>query len=263
MKKISFCLFLNLAFLLVYAGNPGEKQVKILTIGNSFAQNACTYLEEITASVPGNKIIITKANIGGCSLEKHARLISVCEMDSAAKPYRDSLCLIDYLQSGTYDFITIQQASPLSFKIDSLQPHAGILIDFVKAHAPQSEILIHQTWAYHPDCQRLKDWGITRDSMHRGILKTYNALISQYHFRMLPSGNAFYASFQKKPNIDLWNEKDRYHAGMNGNYLAGCVWFGVLFGISPTEISFVPEGMDAKTAKYLRKVADKVLLKSN
>ena len=39
-----------------------------------------------------------------------------------------------------------------------------------------------------------------------------------------------------------------------GCYLAGCVWFGKLFNVSPEKIKFIPEGFDPKRAVLLRKM---------
>lgn len=163
---VSAFLLLFSSTVLLQAKEPGiqkeeKKSLKILTIGNSFADNASTYLSQITESVPGYNIEITKANIGGCSLEKHADLIAECEYNPGMKPYLEKYCLKDLLQMDNYDFVTIQQVSSSSWRSETYQPHADILIEFIRKHSPGSAIVIHQTWAYHPDCVRLEKWGIS------------------------------------------------------------------------------------------------------
>lgn len=237
---------------------PIDRSISVLTIGNSFADNACTYLSQIAESVPGYDINVTKANIGGCSLEKHAALIGKCQEDPSLKPYYEKYCLEDLLIIREYDFVTIQQVSSQSFKPDSYEPYAGRLIKLIKENASEAEIIIHQTWAYGPGSKRLENWNMTREDMQKGLSENYSSLASEYGLDILPSGNAFYRSFEKNPVIDLWND-DRYHANMYGCYLAGCVWFGKMFGVSPKKIRFVPEGMKPETANFLRKVAAKVV----
>jgi len=253
------------ATTVVQSGEPGKKlpdskAIRILTVGNSFSNNACTYLESIAGSVPGCKIKIEKASLGGCSLQRHASLIDTCEMKSNAKPYSEKYCLKDLLQMEKYDFITIQQVSTSSFKVETYQPYADKLIAFIRQHAPQSEIVVHQTWAYAANSQRLKDWGMSRQEMHRGLTESYFKLAATYGFDVLPSGSAFIKATSLNPSIDLWNP-DRYHANMNGCYLSGCVWFGKFFGISPGKVNFIPEGMTAETAEFLRKTAEKTIKK--
>jgi len=229
---------------------------RILTIGNSFARNACEYLEQITESVEGHSIEIIRANIGGCSLEKHAKLIDSCAQNPNFKPYQNKYTLKELLEMYDYDFVTIQQVSSLSFKPKSFQPYADQLVEFIHNHVPGAQVIIHQTWAYHPDSERLKNWAMSREAMHEGLVKNYNVLADRYDTFILPSGNAFYSSFKKREEMILWT-KDHYHANAQGCYLAGCTWFGVLFDESPKAVSFIPEGISTRDAKFIRKTACK------
>ncbi|MFO7936187.1 MAG: DUF4886 domain-containing protein [Kiritimatiellia bacterium] len=256
MKKVYVELvFISLfAVTSLFAGNV--KTVKILTIGNSFADNACTYLKPIAASVPDCRVEYAKANIGGCSLDKHAALIRKCEADPTLKPYYKNYTLKELLQKDEWDAVTIQQVSHKSYKPDTFHPHADELVAFIKKNAPDAEILIHQTWAYAPDCKRLKGFGIDRAEMHKRLTKNYNDL-SEYFggLRILKTEEAFTRSLKTNPEIDIWNPKDRFHASRRGCYLIGCVWFSELFGISPEKVTFVPEGIRPAVAARLRKAA--------
>lgn len=243
----------------VHRDITSEKSIAILTIGNSFARNACFFLSQMTESVPGHKIDITRANIGGCSLQKHAELIEACEEDSTLKPYYDQFTLKELLQKRTYDYVTIQQVSRKSFRCDSYQPFADKLVAFVRVHAPEAEVIIHQTWAYHPESSRLREWNITRAEMHEGLVDCYARLSEHLDVDIVPSGNAFYRAYEERSDINLWAE-DGYHANENGKYLAACVWFGSLFDTSPQLVKFVPAGLDLREALFLQSVADQVLL---
>lgn len=59
------------ALLVVVSASEAGKPVRILTIGSSFAENATEFLPEIARS-RGVTITITKANIGGSDLARHA-----------------------------------------------------------------------------------------------------------------------------------------------------------------------------------------------
>ncbi len=236
-----------------------NKTIKVLTVGNSFADDAVSFLSEIAESVPGYSIHYTKANIGGCSLEKHVNLIKVCEDDPSQKPYAKEYCLKDLLLADNYDFVTIQQVSSMSFKWESFQPYAGELIGFIREHQPQSEIIIQQTWAY-PNAQKLENWGITYDEMQAGLVKNYDKLASDYKLRLFPVGEAIYNAYKQDTTLNLWRA-DIHHANENGRYLAGCIWFGTMSGVSPKKVNFIPEGMEEKTALFLREVADSEIRK--
>lgn len=256
MKKsfIQFVLITMFAVTSLFAEDV--KTVKLLTIGNSFADNACTYLKQITASVPGCAIEFSKANIGGCSFEKHAQLIRECESNPELKPYQKKYSLKELLQQEKWDVVTIQQVSHQSFIPESYQPFADEVVACIKASAPGAEILIHQTWAYAPECARLTGFGLTRQQMNDGLIKCYADLAQHFGgLRLLKSGEAFSASLKSNPEIDLWNVKDRFHASREGCYLAGCLWFAEIFGLSPEKVTYVPEGMDPAVAATLRKTA--------
>jgi hypothetical protein len=235
------------------------KTVKVLTIGNSFADNACCFLQPIVESVPGCKIQIMKANIGGCSLEKHAQLIKACDADPAFKPYQKKYSLKELLRKEKWDVVTLQQVSHFSFCPESYQPFADELFACIKSNAPKAEILIHQTWAYAPDSKRLAGFGMTRQEMNDGLITCY-ADLSRYFggLRMLKSGEAFTVSLAANPEIDLWHAKDRFHASKEGCYLAGCVWFAELFGISPERVTYLPTGMKPDVATALRSAAKSI-----
>lgn len=236
--------------------NNVSDTIRILTIGNSFADNACRYLKQITESVEGCDIIIGKANIGGCYLEKHATLMKQSERDSTFKPYGGK-SLKDYLLMDDWDVVTIQQVSHMSFKVETYLPYADEIREYIKKYAPRAKIYIHETWAYAADCPRFKDLKTTQKKMYRRLRKNYKSLSKRYDSQILPSGDAFHKA-HKRNGIDLWSEKDRFHASSNGCYLAGCVWFSKLFDAhSPEEISFLPKNMSAETADYLKSIVRK------
>ena len=229
----------------------GPETIRMLTIGNSFADNACQYLEEITESVKGYQIIIGNANIGGAALDKHADFIKKSEVDPTFKPYNGK-SLKDWLLEDEWDVVTIQQVSHKSYKLESYQPYADEIVTYIQKYVPNAKIYIHQTWAYAPDCIRLNEFGINTEQMYKGLKKNYKNLSNRYNLKILKSGDAFHTAY-KATQIDLWNPEDRFHANINGSYLAGCVWFSELFNVSARKIQFVPDEMTKQTADLLKR----------
>lgn len=258
MKVVQVLLFCLMVSALSVQGAVETNTVSVLAIGNSFSNNARSLLRKITESVPGCKVVIGSADIGGCYLEKHAKLIKDSET-LGVKPYRGKT-LKELLTSREWDVVTIQQVSHKSFKWDSYQPYADEIVAYIKTNAPTAEIVIHQTWAYAPNCKRLDGWNMKYEDMHAGVTNCYYKLSEYYGgMRILKSGEAMYESHKKNPDIDLWNKNDRFHANKNGCYLTGCVWFGELFGISPEKVTWKPGGMSEDVAKKLRAAAASVI----
>ncbi|WP_160168375.1 DUF4886 domain-containing protein [Novipirellula maiorica] len=168
----------------------------MLTIGNSFAQNACRYLHEIAQSEGSVDLVIGTANIGGCTLEKHATLAIQSATDDGVQPYRDAasgrkLSLQDYLELQPWDFVTVQQMSALSYKAETYHPHIDQLASLVEELAPAAELLIHQTWAYRQDSPLLARDNLSQQQMYERLRHAYDENAKRFDARIMPVGTAF------------------------------------------------------------------------
>lgn len=173
---------------------------KILTIGNSFSNNALTYLRDIAAG-SDDTFTIGRASLGGCSLEKHWNLsrYTAAHPEFVTYPNGNALAddpregnLQDLLRARAWDIVTLQQNSAQSWKPETFQPWLGQLMALVHELAPGAEIVLHQTWAYRSDAKSLIDWGIDDLEMHRRIDATYAELSRTLGLRILPSGPALF-----------------------------------------------------------------------
>lgn len=195
------------------AADAARDSVRVLTIGNSFADDATTYLPDL-AKAGGKDLVLFRANLGGCSLERHARHLAAALADPAAtdveaRPYKNNpavtgladlktVSLLDALKARPWDYVTIQQVSHQSFKPESYEPYAAQLIAAIRQLAPQAEILVHQTWAYREDHPFFKkDDGFTPLAMYEQSRAAYHALAARYgDLRLLPSGDALHLARQ-------------------------------------------------------------------
>ncbi|TWU49578.1 DUF4886 domain-containing protein [Rubripirellula reticaptiva] len=171
--------------------------IRVLSIGNSFAGNACKYLKQI-ASDGGIELVIGTANLGGCTLERHATLAKQFASDSKSRPYSYSsesdetrLSLQEYLVAQPWDFVTLQQMSALSHQSETYHPYIDELVALIGKHASNAEIVMHQTWAYRADSPLLKGWDITQDQMHEGLSEAYAEVAEQFGAKIMPVGLAF------------------------------------------------------------------------
>ena len=201
-----------LAFILVAFSCCYGKTLRVLAVGNSFSVCVTRYLPQITASVPGCRIVLTSAHIGGCSLEKHWKNVSevetvspgvysitVADSDKPEQRKKSRGKLSDILKNDRFDIITIQQNSANSIDYATYQPYAANLISYIKKHQPQAEIVIQQTWSYRCDAGRLKRWGIDNDTMYARLAESYARLAKENGFRLIPSGYAVQVFRAKTP----------------------------------------------------------------
>ena len=222
------------------------KEIKVLTIGNSFSASAARSFPWVTASVPGCRVILTGANIGGCSLERHWNEWSKAEQDPKYKPY--GVCIIDsaklpanikynrgnvneLLKNNKYDIITIQQNSANSWKFETYQPFADNLIAVIKKYQPQAEIVIQQTWSYRGDSPRLASWKIDNAAMYGKLEAAYAKLAKANGFRIIPCGYAvqvFRAAtpvkYQRPDMKALAKLKNTKAHGFDGEVVGMCKW---------------------------------------
>ena len=224
--------------------------IRVLAIGNSFSDDARTFVRQI-ARASGIDIVIGNLYIGGCSLERHWQN---ARDDAAAYDYSKTGCdnrpasIREALEEEQWDFVTMQQASHFSGKPETYQPYLNDLSANVKRYAPQAEQLIHETWAYEIDSAHPAFPDYDRDQ-----LRMYALLRAAYEqaardiggARLIPSGDAFQIA-RRHPLFDYAHggqslNRDGFHASLTkGRYLLGCVWVETLTGVSMMGNGFVP-----------------------
>ena len=299
-------LALVLAGVSARAEGAPDRPVKLLTIGNSFADNATQYLPDL-ARAEGRKLVIFRANLGGHSLQQHVGYLKAWEKDAsdpAGRPYKNrtdprtgetrDFSLPEALQAESWDFVTIQQLSSMSFRADTYEPHAGILIAAIRKYAPQAEILVHQTWAYREDHPFFADpTRFSQEQMYAGLDQAYRQLAERYKLRIIPVGAAFQNARATKrwnfafPDPDFnykhppasqlpdqpgslmvgWRWKtnnrtgatefglDAVHANEAGKFLGAAVFYEVLFRDAVDDIPFQPAGLPSDAAEELGEIA--------
>jgi len=211
-------------------------EIKLLTIGNSFADNSTRYLPDF-AKDAGKKLRLYSANLGAHSLQMHVgycRLLSVtvgyCRAfdanpdDPKGAPYtgiadpktgsKPKLSLCKALNLEKWDYVTIQQVSTLSYQAHSYEPWAGELIAYIQKHAPAAKVLGLETWTHREDSWMYEKL-TTQERMHSAIQKAYAELSACHGIGILPVGDAFQLAraapewkFQyPDPNFDRANAK--------------------------------------------------------
>lgn len=201
-RSITLLLALALAPLVATSQDkPQSKTVRLLTVGNSFSQNATKYLDQIVEA-DGNKLVHHRCVIGGSGPDQHLAKAALHEKDPNDKAglYTSGKSLKQELLAEKWDIITIQQASIRSHDSATYRPAAKELYDYIKKHAPGSEVVIHQTWAYRVDDPRFRMPSAkagepkTQKEMYDGLSNAYRTIAKELGVRRIPVGDAFYAA---------------------------------------------------------------------
>jgi hypothetical protein len=210
-RTLELRIFLHLAWtLIVSAGttastiqaagpeNSNVKTVRLMTIGNSFSRNATRFLDKLAAA-GGHELIHRPVVVGGASMELHATkaLKHQANPDDPAGKYADGSSLQERLEEQPWDVVTIQQASRLSPDVNTYRPFAAQLQKQVQLHAPQSRLLIHETWAYREDDPWFVNPSenssnpVTQMEMHQKLHAAYFQIADELKAEVIPVGDAF------------------------------------------------------------------------
>jgi len=292
-------LFLAMLAWSARAAEPEGKTVRLLTVGNSFSQNATRYLGDL-AKAGGHKLIVHRCDIGGGSLQQHWQKVERHAADPADKAglYGTGRSLAEELAAEPWDVITLQQYSFISHDLATYQPFAGQLHAFIKERAPQATVLVHETWEYRSDDPRFATekpgQPASQQAMYEGLKAAYEAIASTLGVKLIPVGDAFHAvdtdptwGFKPDTTFDpktavapaLPDQTHSLHAGWrwakgqdggqvlkydghHANQAGQYLGACVWYRVLFGEdltTDYVPEGMDPAWARYLRQTAHEVV----
>lgn len=236
--------------------------MKILSIGNSFSQDAHRYLSRL-AKAEGVEIETTNLYIGGCTLERHhANMQSgeaayTLDLDGESTVNKSSLA--EALAVGDWDVITLQQASHKSGLIDSYFPYLRELAAYVREACPRARLLLHETWAYEEGSERLRELGIfpTAKDMYKAASAAYAKAAEEIAADgIIPSGTAMMAATELgAPRV----HRDTFHASYGlGRYILALTWYHALTGNGIAGNRF--SGFDEPVGEEEREIAIRAVL---
>lgn len=215
--------------------------MNILAIGNSFSQDATRYLHRIARS-DGFDLKVTNLYIGGCPLERHFRNMlsegAVYGLEFNGEITGFDVSLKEALLNRSWDYITLQQASHLSFDYDTYQPYINELCAYIKKMCPKAKILIHQTWAYEQDSNRLLDKGYTdQKDMFLDLEKAYSKAAKDINAEfIIKSGELLQKLLANGIKVV---HRDAFHLSLGlSRYAVALLWYALLSGNDVSENTF-------------------------
>ena len=218
------------------------RTIKILSIGNSFSQDAQRYLYGIARA---DNIDFKTVNlyIGGCTLAKHCR--NILSEDKAYSFEINGICntgikvsLKEALISDDWDYITIQQQSLQSCDFENFTPYLDIINDYARKLCPKAKIILLRTWGYKNGSEKLASAGYeTNRQMFEDIKVAYSQAAQRIGALMtIPLGDAVAVAAERGVE-NLY--RDEFHMSHTfGRYLLGLTFYTYLTGRPIMENSF-------------------------
>lgn len=235
----------------MFTRKGSNHMLKILSIGNSFSQDAQRYLTRF-AKAGGQSVMTRNLYIGGCSLEQHWNNFIgetpgyVWEADGEAKA--NGYTLSRGLGEEQWDIITLQQVSHLAGKPESFEPYLSNLVTAVRAMCPDAKLYFQETWEYETGSGHggFPAYNCDPDFMYERVSASCRAAAAEHGLILIPSGDAVHAAKRleafdiERGGQSLYRDKFHMHL-VYGRYLLACVWYKTLLAKSPVGNPFMPD----------------------
>ena len=223
--------------------------VKMLSIGNSFSQDAHAYFRDMAVSA-GFELDVWHLHIGGCALERHYNnmIADIPEygflINGETKP---NARLSELIEKERFDIITIQQVSHASGLYSTFHPYIDELVKYIRLHQPTAKLWWHKTWAYEKDSshQGFAPYCKNQAVMHEAITKVCEKITAEFEFDgVIPSGDVI-NELRKTPEFNYPQEpslcRDGFHMHLlYGRYAIAATWFETLLGGNILENTYLP-----------------------
>lgn len=226
--------------------------MNVLSIGNSFSQDAHKYLHCI-AEADHTELDCVNLMIGGCSLEQHAANIrdNCTSYDyeiNGCEP-KEKVSIAEALGRKKWDIITIQQVSQLAGQVDTFEPYMSEVINAIRAGVPDAEIFFHETWAYETTSAHsgFNNYDRNQLKMYESIHAAATKAADKIHAKLIPTGTVIQRIRREIPEFNYQAggrslNRDGFHLTLSyGRYAAAMVWYAAMTGRNVTDLNFVPE----------------------
>ena len=219
--------------------------MKVLSIGNSFSQDAHKWLHSL-AKQNGIDMQTLNLYIGGCSLERHWSNIQTNAEAYDFQPNGIStnwqISIESALKLTDWDVVTVQQVSGKSGVIDTYEPYLSELVALIRKHQPKAEIWIHQSWAYEQDVtdhpQFAEYYDNNQQKMIDAIVETTEKVAATIPAKIIPAGELIQKLRTTVPEFDYAHggrslNRDGYHMTYDyGRFAVAAIWLRTLTGIT-------------------------------
>ena len=218
--------------------------MKILSIGNSFSQDAHNLLHTI-AEQNGKDIQTVNLCIGGCSLKTHHHnLVNNLEnhfLERNGGEGERRIGIREALKMDDFDVVTLQQVSELGGIFDSFFPYVTVLTEEIRAAQPNAKLYLHQTWGYEIDSGHPGFDNYDRDQkkMFLSIKETCLKVADLINAAIIPTGDTIQYLRENVKEFDYKNGglslcRDSFHLSLDyGRYAAAVTWYYTLTGEKP------------------------------
>lgn len=224
--------------------------IKIFGVGNSFTEDAFTWLNDI-CNAGGTEIKTVLPFIGGCTFKRHWDRV-----ESAAPDYdlivngkntKEKVSFVEALQMEEWDIIVFNQGSVQSGRPFTYFPYLNKLKELVLKYSPNAKLYIYQTWSYETDATHpyFPVYNSDQREMHIRARDCYKLASRLIDAPIIPVGDVIQELRENTTEFDYPNgglslNRDGYHlTEIYGRYASAITFYYTLFS-KTKENSFLP-----------------------
>lgn len=240
--------------------------LKILAIGNSFADDTMEYVYQIAKDLGVDNMVLGILYIGGCTLDTHWNCASenkpayeyrrnVGNGWQTTKDTKMSTALID----ENWDYVTFQQASIECGNPDSFT-HLDELIAYVRERVPETaQFGWNMTWAFQSDCEntQFERYDYDQMKMYNSITQVVQDKIvpNEAYTALIPTGTAVQNARTSFLGDTL--NRDGHHMDYKiGRYIVGLTLVRALLDLPISEVTYRPDGVTEQMQKVAIEAAE-------
>lgn len=242
-----------------------RQDLKILMIGNSFADDTVFYARRIANSF-GINIEIRDAYIGGCTINSHYNNIRSGEAlysmrstnESGTWVYNNNMSLGDIVTFTDWDIITFQQASAEVGRVGTYENLTNLVNEVKDRVTGTPKYYWHQTWAYDQDYSEYNDYfsyfNNDSDTM-------FNALVERYHAEVETTGlfektiynGTAVQNMRTSYMGDTFSRDGKHMSLVHGRYLLSSNFISIVYNIDfeLSPVSYRPDGLSTNYQKVV------------
>ena len=231
------------------------QSLKILFLGNSFAEDTMEHTANIALSLGLKNIRFGRLFVGGCSIQMHydhaktdAPVYAYFENTGNGWVETPNTKISDALKLDEWDFIAIQHGTNGGSRYTSIECYDKLpaLIEYVKEFNATAKIVFNLTWTGEPDYphHEIISYGGNTALMREKIIETTKTavLTNPMVDILVPTGTA--VENARTADIGVLT-RDGYHLSLDtGRYIAGLTLIGALSGKDISNVEWKPDTTD-------------------
>lgn len=249
------------------------KELKILSIGNSFSMDTMQHLPDIARDLGINHIRLGNLYIGGCSTNRH---YANAQHDAAAYRYYTSdgspwtevtdFRISDAVKSETWDWISIQHGTGDGSSYTKPESYENLpaLVEYVRSIAsPDTRIAFNMAWVMESYSTHREICSYQGDQMkmYENLTAVTSTTVRNVKGldRIVPSGTAI----QNARKTCLCNKlsRDGFHLSYGiGRYIASLTFLKTLTGIDIGKVRWTPTDVTEEDRQIAIRAAEQAVL---